>query len=160
MIKKIFYEKILNFRMVEIKEFNKYGIGKYHMIETEDDIPDWTLAGLGASVTKLDSETEPCSMRDLLSDFMPIVITGNLPPRTIPTRAAAAERFEDVLFKNSELGLYLTAGDCQIKPPLKPSSTFKQIINNIKSNTIELETSIPQKRCFIRLNSCLILHNH
>lgn len=129
--------------MVEKTDSYQYGIGKYEILNSTERIPDWALASFGGSVAVLESGEGKTSIREILQEYIPVTVSGILPSMALGNVNAT---FHDVLFTNRDIGLYLTNNDCQIKPPMKPSSTFKQILNNLNNcKNIEFQTNIIPK---------------
>jgi len=111
-----------------------YGIGGFPVLKSEP-LPDWAIAAFGA-LELVQSSPEKSTMRDLFDDLVPVRVSGCFPP------SAISELFEldNVLFKSARMGIFLSAETCQVRAPLKPASTFKQLLNNFKDESISFDT--------------------
>ena len=116
----------------------KYGIDNTVVIhESENEIAPELLPGLGAAnIQKIqnlgEQDDEVVSYADrvetlqsLASNYVQVTVSGVLP--SVNIHKVDSKSSFDLVFYNSELGLFSSAESTSIKPPLKPNSTLKQI---------------------------------
>ena len=131
----------------------KYGIDNTVVIhESENEIAPELLPGLGAAnIQKIqnlgEQDDEVVSYADrvetlqsLASNYVQVTVSGVLP--SVNIHKVDTKSSYDLVFYNSELGLFSSAESTSIKPPLKPNSTLKQFLSSTKSSLLNLNTSV------------------
>ena len=129
----------------------KYGIDNTVVIhESENEIAPELLPGLGAAnIQKIQNLGEQDdgvvsdrveTLQSLASNYVQVTVSGVLPSMNI--QKVDSKSSFDLVFYNSELGLFSSAESTSIKPPLKPNSTLKQILSSNKSTVLNLNTSV------------------
>jgi len=114
-----------------------YGIGGFPVIKSEP-LPDWAIAAFG-SLELVQSPCEKATLGELLHHLVPVRVSGCFPPSAI-SEAGFETELDAVLFKSARMGIFLSAEACQVRAPLKPASTFKQLLNNFKDEPISFDT--------------------
>jgi hypothetical protein len=120
---------------------SKYGLGS-HLVLSENKIQEWALPAYSGNIVSFESDIKKSSIRDILSELTPVIVVGQTSSSTLEN---CSDFLAEALFKNSDLGLYLNSDFCQINPPVKSTSTLKQILNNHSSEFLELQTFIKPK---------------
>jgi len=128
----------------------KYGIDNTVVIhESENEIAPELLPGLGAAniqkIQNLGEQDDVASdrvetLQSLASNYVQVTVSGALP--SVNIHKVDSKSSFDLVFYNSELGLFSSAESTSIKPPLKPNSTLKQILSSTKSSLLNLNTSV------------------
>ena len=128
----------------------KYGIDNTVVIhESENEIAPELLPGLGAAniqkIQNLGEQDDDASdrvetLQSLASNYVQVTVSGALP--SVNIHKVDSKSSFDLVFYNSELGLFSSAESTSIKPPLKPNSTLKQILSSTKSSLLNLNTSV------------------
>ena len=128
----------------------KYGIDNTVVIhESENEIAPELLPGLGAAniqkIQNLGEQDDVASdrvetLQSLASNYVQVRVSGALP--SVNIHKVDSKSSFDLVFYNSELGLFSSAESTSIKPPLKPNSTLKQILSSTKSSLLNLNTSV------------------
>ena len=128
----------------------KYGIDNTVVIhESENEIAPELLPGLGAAniqkIQNLGEQDDVASdrvetLQSLASNYVQVTVSGALP--SVNIHKVDSKASFDLVFYNSELGLFSSAESTSIKPPLKPNSTLKQILSSTKSSLLNLNTSV------------------
>ena len=152
LLKTINLDLTFNLNVIKLRMY-KYGIDNTVVIhESENEITPELLPGLGAAnIQKIqnlgEQDDEVVSYADrvetlqsLASNYVQVTVSGVLP--SVNIHKVDTKSSYDLVFYNSELGLFSSAESTSIKPPLKPNSTLKQILSSTKSSLLNLNTSV------------------
>ena len=152
LLKTINHDLTFNLNVIKLRMY-KYGIDNTVVIhESENEIAPELLPGLGAAnIQKIqnlgEQDDEVVSYADrvetlqsLASNYVQVTVSGVLP--SVNIHKVDTKSSYDLVFYNSELGLFSSAESTSIKPPLKPNSTLKQILSSTKSSLLNLNTSV------------------
>ena len=152
LLKTINLDLTFNLNVIKLRMY-KYGIDNTVVIhESENEIAPELLPGLGAAnIQKIqnlgEQDDEVVSYADrvetlqsLASNYVQVTVSGVLP--SVNIHKVDTKSSYDLVFYNSELGLFSSAESTSIKPPLKPNSTLKQILSSTKSSLLNLNTSV------------------
>jgi len=150
LLKTINLDLTFNLNVIKLRMY-KYGIDNTVVIhESENEIAPELLPGLGAAnIQKIQNLGEQDdnvvsdrveTLQSLASNYVQVTVSGVLPSMNI--QKVDSKSSFDLVFYNSELGLFSSAESTTIKPPLKPNSTLKQILSSNKSTVLNLNTSV------------------
>ena len=150
LLKTINLDLAFNLNVIKLRMY-KYGIDNTAVIhESENEIAPELLPGLGAAnIQKIHNLGEQDdgvvsdrveTLQSLASNYVQVTVSGVLPSMNI--QKVDSKSSFDLVFYNSELGLFSSAESTSIKPPLKPNSTLKQILSSNKSTVLNLNTSV------------------
>ena len=150
LLKTINLDLTFNLNVIKLRMY-KYGIDNTVVIhESENEIAPELLPGLGAAnIQKIQNLGEQDdgvvsdrveTLQSLASNYVQVTVSGVLPSMNI--QKVDSKSSFDLVFYNSELGLFSSAESTSIKPPLKPNSTLKQILSSNKSTVLNLNTSV------------------
>ena len=148
LLKTINHDLTFNLNVIKLRMY-KYGIDNTVVIhQSENDIAPELLPGLGAAnVRKIQNLGEDDVVADrvetlqsLAANYVQVTVSGALPSVNI-SKIDTKTSF-DLVFYNSELGIFSSAQSTSIKPPLKPNSTLKQILSSTKSSLLNLNISV------------------
>ena len=150
LLKTINLDLTFNLNVIKLRMY-KYGIDNTVVIhESENEIAPELLPGLGAAniqkIQNLGEQNDGVvsdrveTLQSLASNYVQVTVSGVLPSMNI--QKVDSKSSFDLVFYNSELGLFSSAESTSIKPPLKPNSTLKQILSSNKSTVLNLNTSV------------------
>lgn len=149
LLKTINLDLTFNLNVIKLRMY-KYGIDNTVVIhESENEIAPELLPGLGAAniqkIQNLGEQDDVASdrvetLQSLASNYVQVTVSGALP--SVNIHKVDSKSSFDLVFYNSELGLFSSAESTSIKPPLKPNSTLKQILSSTKSSLLNLNTSV------------------
>ena len=150
LLKTINLDLTFNLNVIKLRMY-KYGIDNTVVIhESENEIAPELLPGLGAAnIQKIQNLGEQDdnvvsdrveTLQSLAANYVQVTISGVLPSVNI-SKIDTKSPF-DLVFYNSELGIFSSAESTSIKPPLKPNSTLKQILSSTKTSLLNLNISV------------------